>query len=128
MKQFFSQYQQFLPRNPIQRDFLVCLCIWFILETLCFAIVSAITVDPVEIQPQRLFTLSVLLGVGGACLMASSTQIALSWTTPSTPRKRKRLMRFAALGLSWLGLLGIAFPLLILVFQIVLKILVPLRA
>jgi len=128
MKQFLSRQRRFLPRNPVQHDFVICLGIWLILQTVCFAIVSAISVTPVAIQPQKLFVLSILLGLGGACLMASSTQIALTATTPGTPRKRKRRLKLTSQVLSWLGLLGIAFPLLILVFQIALKILAPLQA
>lgn len=121
-----NHLQALLPRNPVWRDFCVCLLVWFVLEVVCFAIVRALAVKPVEIQPQQLFTLSIPLGIGGACLLASSTQISLTWAGAS--RKRKRLIRLVAQALSWLGLIGIGFPLLILSFQIALKILVPLRA
>lgn len=128
LKQSFSRYQRSLPRNPVKRDFVICLAIWLVLEIVCFAIVFAIPVSPVEIQPQKLFLLSILLGFGGVCLMASSTQIALSDAGSRGRRERKhRIQNLGTQVLSWLGLMGIAFPLLVLVFQIALKILAPLR-
>lgn len=118
----------FLPRNPVWRDFCICLLVWLVLEIACFAIVGVLTAKPVEIQPQQLFTLSIPLGIGGACLLASSTQITQTWAGPGASRQRRRLVWLIRQVLSWLGLIGIGFPLLILSFQIALKILMPLRA
>lgn len=122
MKQF--SIRQFLPRNPIQRDFLVCLIIWFVLAMVCFAIANILPGSSVEIQPQHLFVLSIPLGIGGACLVAASTQITLAARNHS---QRQRWLNLGALLLSWLGLFGIGFPLLVLSFRIALWLLMPLR-
>lgn len=118
----------YLPRNPVLRDLIVCLIIWLVLELVCTAIASLIKVSFVEIQPQQLFALSVLLGVGGACLMAASTQLTFARTVPGIPRPRRRSLGLLSLILSWLGLIGIAFPLLSLSFQIALWLMSPFRA
>ncbi|WP_088890559.1 hypothetical protein [Leptolyngbya ohadii] len=118
----------YLPRNPVLRDLIVCLIIWLGLELVCTAIASALNVSPVEIRPQQLLALSVLLGIGGACFMAASTQMTLARTVPGISRKRKRILGLMSQVLSWLGLVGIGFPLLSLSFWLALWVMSPLRA
>jgi hypothetical protein len=105
-----------------RKDLFVCLGIWLALEIVCFAILPALRLGLPRSSLQIWFLISVLLGIGGSCLMASSTQLDEffqfhnSWS-------RKRMARSLLVGaVSWLGLIGIGFPLLVISLQLFSKV------
>ncbi|NJR58430.1 MAG: hypothetical protein HC769_05940 [Cyanobacteria bacterium CRU_2_1] len=102
-----------------RRDLFVCLGIWLALETICFALLPALKFDQSGGKSELWFIISLPLGIGGAFLMASSTQLALvSQTEPRLPRSKKLGLSLLAFLSSWAGLLGIGFPLLFMSIQI----------
>lgn len=119
--------RRFSLSSAAKRDLLVCLGIWLVLEVISFAVVAALRLEVAELKPQLLFAISLLLGVGGACLMASATELKQSNFSEAQTPAQKRWLTIAVRLLSWAGLVGIAFPLLVLSFQIVLAILTKLK-
>ncbi len=119
--------RRFSLSSAARRDFLTCLGIWLVLEVISFAIVAALRLEVAELKPQVLFAVSLLLGIGGACLMASATELAQSSSGETQNRSQKRWLTLSVRLLSWAGLIGIAFPLLVLSFQIVLAVLTKLK-
>ena len=119
--------RRFILNSAAKRDFFVCLGIWLVLEVICFAVVAALRLETVDITPQMLFIVSLPLGVGGACLLASATQLAQSYSIEFDNPSKSKWLTLGVRFLSWAGLLGIAFPLLVLSFQIVFAVLIKLR-
>jgi hypothetical protein len=100
-----------------RKDLFVCLGIWLALETVCFGLLPLLQLGLPKASLQTWFLLSLLLGVGGAVLMASSTQLAEFLQLHNTARGR--FSRSAVVSLvSWLGLIGIGFPLFVMSMQI----------
>lgn len=104
-------------RRLIKRDLFFCLIIWFGLELLCFGILPLLEMIQFE-DSSDWFALSVALGMLGIlCFVASS------YTTLTTGNRYKRWNRslqwLTGKALAWLGLAGIAFPLLVISERIV---------
>lgn len=90
-----------------RKDLLICLGIWLVLEIISFGILPALGIQIPGLY-QTWFSLSIPLGIGGAALLASSPQLQdLAMTRPS------RLTRLLAPIASWLGLLGVGYPILV---------------
>jgi hypothetical protein len=104
--------------NLVRKDLFVCLGIWLALEVVCFAILPALQLSLPRTSLQSWFLFSLLLGVGGAVLTASSTQLDEFLQTQETLLSRRVFRSFSIFLLSWLGLLGIGFPLLVMSLQI----------
>jgi hypothetical protein len=105
--------------NPQSRkDLFTCLGIWLALEVICFGILPAMGLAQPRSSLQSWFWISLLLGIGGAVLMAGSSQLA-EFLESKPSALRQPVLRSAAVGLvSWLGLFGIGFPLFVISIQI----------
>jgi hypothetical protein len=104
-----------------RKDFFVCLGIWLALEIICFALFPALQLGQTRASLQPWFLVSLLLGIGGAILTASSTQLGDFFQHQTFFIRSKFLQALFVLVLSWLGLLGIAFPLLVISLQLFTK-------
>lgn len=102
-----------------RKDLLVCLGIWLALEVIGFAVLPAIGLTQPNLHLLNWFIASLLLGIGGAFLFASSTRIVTSPIHANHPRRVRR-DRFALVS-SWAGLIGIGFPILVISLQIFAK-------
>lgn len=104
-----------------RKDFFVCLGVWLALEIVCFALLPALRLGQTRASLQPWFLASLLLGVGGAILAASSTQLGDFFQHQTSFIRNRWLQSLFVLLVSWLGLLGIAFPLLIISLQLFMK-------
>ncbi len=109
--------------NLARKDLFVCLGIWLSLELVCFGLLPLLQLGLPTAQLQQWFLFSLLLGIGGAILMAGSTQLANfledHQNEPAYRFLRNRQLRGLFVSLvSWLGLLGIGFPLFVMSIQI----------
>jgi hypothetical protein len=99
-----------------RRDLFFCLGIWLAIALVSFVLLPALRLA----QPGALITLwmaiSAILGIGGAVLIALGTQFTAVVTAQDKPMRRSTRI-FISL-LSWLGLFGIAFPLVYMSLQI----------
>ncbi|HEY9646677.1 MAG TPA: hypothetical protein V6C88_09920 [Chroococcidiopsis sp.] len=112
-------YMKTLLNQHIKRDFIVCLCIWFGLEVIGFVILPLAGATDIG---KDWFIPSVLLGILGAFLFALSSQVIL--TVPyQQQRVFKVLQWLVGIIFAWLGLAGVAFPLLVMGVQIFQRIL-----
>lgn len=95
-----------------RRDFFTCLGIWLSLEILVFAVQPLVGLAVLSDSLMLWFVASLVLGIGGAFLLSFGAQILLK--SRLTSDRSRRITR-SLLGqlVSWLGLLGIAFPLLV---------------
>lgn len=103
-----------------RRDFFTCLGIWLSLEVLVFAVLPLAGLTPLSGGLMLWFVASLALGIVGAWLLSWGARMLLkSRPTPTGDRPRRRGFQ-ALLGqvLSWFGLLGIAFPLLVMSIEI----------
>lgn len=103
-----------------KRDFLFCLGIWLALEVLCFLIFPLLGVISFEDTLGQWLPQSVVLGLLGASLFAVSTELfmmPLPSLKATTKKAQVRLWRFGRSligGLAaWAGLIGVAFPIVI---------------
>lgn len=101
-----------------RKDLFVCLGIWLALEVVCFAILPALRLSYPRADLQNWFLLSLMLGIGGACIFAGSTQLADFFRSNNVAPKNKLLRSLLVSLVEWIGLLGISFPLLIMSTQI----------
>ncbi len=104
-----------------RKDFFVCLGIWLALEIIGFAILPALGLGQTRTSLQSWFLVSLLFGVGGAILTASSTQLGNFFQNQTLFIHNKLLQALFVLLVSWLGLLGIGFPLLVISLQLFTK-------
>lgn len=104
-----------------RKDFFVCLGVWLSLEIICFALLPAFQLGQTRASLQPWFLVSLLLGVGGAILTASSTQLGDFFQNQTFFIHNKFLQNIFILLVSWLGLLGIGFPLLVMSMQLFTK-------
>lgn len=95
----------------VRKDLLTCLGAWLALEVVCFGLLPAIGLARSQFNPEPWLIVSLPLGIGGAFLLASSTQI--TETMRRTDRLQQIVMKLSSLLLSWVGLIGIGFPILI---------------
>jgi hypothetical protein len=105
-----------------RKDLFVCLGIWLTLEIVCFAILPALQLAQPRTSLQNWFLLSLLLGIGGAMITAGSTQLD-DFLHSDSSFTRNRIIRWLLVSLvSWLGLLGIGFPLFVMSLQLFSKV------
>lgn len=97
-----------------RKDFFYCLGIWLAIEIVCFAILPALRLVQTGKSTDLWFIASVWAGIGGALLMAWGTQLTLLGQGRPPKRAGSILIGF----LSWVGLLGIAFPILFMSSQL----------
>lgn len=103
-----------------RKDLFTCLGIWLALELVSFGLLPAIGLSASTVKTDTWFILSLPLGIGGAVLMASSTQLSSEiYAHQDSHRASHNPIQpifFSVLEslTSWIGLLGIGFPLLIL--------------
>jgi hypothetical protein len=101
-----------------RKDLFVCLGIWLALEIICFGILPTLLLAEPRTTLQQWFLFSLLLGIGGVILTAGSTQLD-SFLQSEASFSRNRLLRSLLVApVSWLGLLGISFPLLVMSLQL----------
>ncbi len=105
--------------NLAQKDLFACLGIWLVLEIISFGVLPAIGLTQPNLHLENWLIASLPLGIGGAFLFASSTRIVTSPVHVNHPRRVRR-DRFALIS-SWVGLLGIGFPILVISLQIFAK-------
>jgi sulfite exporter TauE/SafE len=97
------------------RDLIACLCIWMALTLICFGFLPLFgVIEPAD----DWFLLSFGLGAVGSLLFATSSQIILN-----ADQRRKWFLRFlqwlVGIVMAWIGVVGIAFPLLVVAMQAV---------
>lgn len=97
-----------------RKDLLTCLGIWLALEIVGFGLLPAIGLGRSSLNIEPWLVASLPLGIGGAFLLSSSTQISskLGRLHPEN-RSQTSAMKLSSFFLSWLGLIGIGFPLVI---------------
>ena len=105
--------------NLAQKDLFVCLGMWLMLEIISFGLLPAIGLTQPNLNLVNWLIASVPLGIGGAFLIASSTRIVTSPFHADHPRRARR-DRLAVTS-SWVGLLGIGFPIIVISLQIFAK-------
>lgn len=104
-----------------RKDFFVSLGAWLALEIICFVLLPALQLGQTRASLQPWFLASLLLGVGGALLTASGTQLSDFFQNQTFFVRNKFLQALFVLLVSWLGLLGIGFPLLVISMQLLTK-------
>ncbi len=105
--------------NPQSRkDLFVCLGIWLALEVICFGILPAMGLTQPRSSLQSWFWISLLLGIGGAVLIALSSQLAEFLQAEPSILPQPQLRSAAVRLVSWLGLFGIGFPLFVISLQV----------
>lgn len=107
-------------RNPkvkraVLRDIRISLVTWLVLELLCFGLMPLAKVYPVE-NVQPLLLPSVVLGVVGV-LMLSLSSGAVEDALTIADRRPQLWRRRVAKVTSVLGLVGIVFPMALIVYQ-----------
>lgn len=103
--------------ETFRRDFLMGLGIWLGLEFVAFGLFPGAGITQPGTRYQGWFLLSLVFGVMGAFLLA----LAPMWIARDRPRSNKIIRNLLLLGwrlLAWLGLVGIAFPILMLSYEI----------
>lgn len=107
-----------LINETARRDFFTCLGIWLSLEVLVFAVLPLVGLAQLSGGFMLWFALSLALGMVGALVLSWGVRMLLK-SRPTGDRPRRRVFQ-ALLGqlLSWVGLLGIAFPLLVMSIEI----------
>lgn len=97
-----------------RQDLLTCLGTWLALEVVGFGLLPAIGLGRSNLNIEPWLVVSLPLGIGGAFLLASSTQILSKLIRlHQENRSQKIAMKLSSLLLSWVGLIGIGFPILI---------------
>jgi hypothetical protein len=97
-----------------RQDFLICLAIWFALELVCFIFLPVF--GAIERANEPWFSLSFAFGLGGSVLFALSSQILL--TVSDRQQRYVRILQWLmGIIFAWMGLAGVAFPLLIIGIQ-----------
>ncbi|MBD3880728.1 hypothetical protein IFO70_03060 [Phormidium tenue FACHB-886] len=106
--------RRFAMNNLARKDLFFCLGIWLAIEAVSFLLLPALRLAQPSAFLPIWVTASILFGIGGALLMALGTQLA----SAAQDRPLRRPARLFISLLSWLGLVGIAFPLLYISVQI----------
>jgi hypothetical protein len=112
--------QRPLIHQHTKRDFLVCLTIWLVLEVVCFLLMPLFGVISFGDSLEQWLLPSIPIGIAGALVFAVSTQLfmlPLPSVKSSSKKMQVRLIRLGRLLLgglaAWVGLIGVAFPVLI---------------
>lgn len=103
--------------ETFRRDFLMGLGIWLGLEFIAFGLFPAAGVVQTGARYQGWFLLSLVFGILGAFLLALSPM----WIARDRQRSNKATRHLLVFGwrlVAWLGLAGIAFPLLMLSYEL----------
>lgn len=108
-----------------RKDFFVCLGIWLGLELICFGLLPLLGLALPPNEWGAWFIMSVLAGIGGACLLAGSTQVADGFRSQESTATLKLPQRLLVSLMSWLGLAGIAFPVFLISMQVFTLLLTP---
>ncbi len=101
-----------LVNEAVRRDFFTCLGIWLSLETLVFGVLPLVGLAPLGEDLRLWLTASFALGIVGACLLSFGVWMGRK-SRAAGDRLRRFFVRLLGQMTSWLGLLGIAFPLLV---------------
>jgi hypothetical protein len=94
-----------------RKDLLTCLGIWLALEIVCFGLLATTGLARSQFNAEPWLIVSLPLGIGGAFLLASSTQIIETPRQTDRPHTRAKYLSGALF--SGLGLVGIGFPILV---------------
>lgn len=108
-----------------RRDLLTCFGVWLALEIVGFGLLPAVGLARSEVNTEPWLVVSLPLGIGGAFLLASSTQLLGRVHQENHPHPI--LMKLSSTLLSWMGLIGIGFPILITTALILVEIFFRLR-
>lgn len=123
MLQSRQDLPSFIPRVPslksmsinvkdvAKKDFYSSLGLWLGLEFICFVVCPALQIIRPGERLQSWFALSLPLGIMGALTIGASTQLVAA-STDAVTRENKFLRMWVGQFGGWLGLVGIAFPLL----------------
>ena len=97
-----------------RKDLFTSLGIWLALEIVSFGLLPAIGFVSSTVKTDTWFIVSLPLGIGGAALMASSAQLSSELYSHRLSYSSVQPVFLSVLEAltSWLGLLGIGFPLL----------------
>lgn len=95
-----------------RRDFFTCLGIWLSLEVFVFVVEPLTGLAKLSDSLMLWFIASLVLGIGGAFLLSFGAQMLLKSRLASDRSRRLGRSLLGQLA-SWLGLVGIAFPLLV---------------
>jgi hypothetical protein len=103
--------------SQAKKDVLSCLGIWLTLELICFTVLPLLELLRPGDRFQTWFIISLPMGVGGALLAGIGTQ--LPFLVSDRPNRLVRSLLWIAQQLSvWLGLTGMAFPLLVVCIEV----------
>jgi hypothetical protein len=111
---------RFALNSLARRDLFFCLGIWLAIAIVSFVLLPALKLAQLGALLNLWIGVSVVLGISGAFFMALGTQFASRAAAQDRPLRRST--RLFISGLNWLGLFGVAFPLLHLSLQIFQKI------
>ncbi|MBD1911810.1 MULTISPECIES: hypothetical protein [unclassified Leptolyngbya] len=103
--------------ETFRRDFLMGLGVWLGLEFFTFALFPGAGIIQPGTRYQGWFLLSIIFGVMGAFLLALSPM----WIARDRQRPNKTIRNLLVLGwrlVAWFGLAGLAFPLLVLSYEL----------
>jgi uncharacterized membrane protein YccC len=100
-----------------RRDFFTCLGIWLSLEVLVFAVLPLVGLAQLSGGLMLWFVASLALGIVGAWLLSWGALMLLK-SRPTGDRSRRVSQALLGQLLSWFGLMGIAFPLLVMSIEI----------
>ncbi len=96
-------------KEAAKRDFLTSLGLWAAIEVISFGICPAIGIVRPEERFRLWFSWSIPLGIGGAFLIALSSQLMADNYTQAPSNNRVFMTWVAQIG-GWLGIVGILFP------------------
>lgn len=102
-------------RRAILRDIRISLGVWMVLEVLCFGLMPLAGTYPRENVDQYLLP-SIVIGVAGILILSFSSgavEDALTITERQPQVWRRRIAKFTSV----VGLLGIIFPMLVILAQ-----------
>lgn len=98
------------PKFPA-RDMTTAFWLWIVIEVICFLVLPRLEFIEVGTRLNRWFTISLFLGIGGIVAIGMSSWLVDRFSQdPASSDRRYRLFFSQVLGFG--GLLGIAYPLL----------------
>jgi hypothetical protein len=104
-----------------KKDFFICLGIWVVLEAVCFLFFPVLKfIEPGE-RLRAWFWTSVPLGLGGSFLSAASSRF-LAITNDRHSKSDRASGALLGQLLGWVGLSGVAFPLIMVAFEFYTKV------
>ncbi|MBE9182223.1 hypothetical protein IQ268_27020 [Oculatella sp. LEGE 06141] len=103
-------------QEQVKKDILTCLGIWLTLELICFTILPLIELVTPGDRFQTWFLISLPMGVGGSLLTGIGTHLFWLLGNPTNLLLKALLWLIKQISV-WVGLLGIAFPLLVICIE-----------